>query len=102
MFNKFKTATAAVITATATLLGGGQAWALDIDFNTQPTKEIPISGCDPVMGIPSGVWSLQGTGNQSSQYSFSVCAGTGFSGEPGGASIIINAPNYIMAWTGDD
>ena len=47
MFNKFKTTSLATITAAATLLGSGQAWALDVTYdNIAIVSGLPAPGCD--------------------------------------------------------
>lgn len=96
MFNKLKMTALAVVTAGATI-AGGQAWALDIDFNTPGILDVPIPGCDSVVGIPGGVWQLQrSVTGKGDQVSLSVRAGTGNTGGGEGAVIIINAPNEIV------
>ncbi len=101
MFNKLKTTILTVGIAEATLLGSGQAWALDLSYNSYPnqsgTGEVPIPGCDSVPGVPGGVWHMQ----HQTPGQFQVRAGTGSSGGPGGASITIYAPNDIQQWGGE-
>jgi hypothetical protein len=95
MFDKLKTTTLAALTAAATLVGSGQAWALDLDFNSiqlLDATEKPIPGCDPVTGIPGGVWHAQVFGG-GSQVNLYVRAGTGSSGDGGGGGVSFNAPN---------
>lgn len=47
MINKLKTTTLAVVTAAATLLGSGQAWALDVTYdNIVLVTALPAPGCD--------------------------------------------------------
>lgn len=52
MFNKLKTTTLAALTASATLAGSGQAWALSDPVLTN-NREVGI-GCDTTSAFPSG------------------------------------------------
>ncbi len=102
MFSKLKTTILTVGIAAATLLGSGQTWALDINYDTSGTGEVPIPGCDSDPSGPGGIWYVQRNEyDGDTQRSFNLRAGSGSSGSPGGATIIINAPNDNQQWVGE-
>jgi hypothetical protein len=84
----------AVVTTLATLLGGGQVWALDVTSTSVFSgAEAAIPGCVSASAVPGGVWHTETSGN-----SFQVRAGTGSSGGGGGSVIAFNGSGSIQLW----